>query len=117
MDLLFYRLSLCLSKDSLSRETGSLDIVKLYFIQIHISIPVIQTSPIFFHQFFHILTLTRNIFLIPNNGVDRSAKARNIIVNFNCNSLRPHSNNILLSNVYSFDAIEFTIKDRNSQLA
>ena len=68
-----------------------------------------------FLQLFHILNLTRNIFLIPNNAVDRSAKARNIIVNFNYNSLRPHSNNTLLSNVYSFDAIEFTITDRKSQ--
>ena len=57
----------------------------------------------------------RNIFLISNNAVDLLAKARNIIVNFNHNSLMPHSKNNLLSNVYSFDAIEFTIKDRKSQ--
>ena len=57
----------------------------------------------------------RNIFLISNNAVDLSAKARNIIVKFNYNSLMPHSKNILISNVYSFDVIEFTIKDRKSQ--
>ena len=62
-------------------------------------------------NFFHILNLTRNIFLIPDNADDRSAKARNIIFNFNYNSLRPHSNNISLSNVCSFDAKEFAITD------
>ena len=48
---------------------------------------------------------TRNIFLIPDDAV-----ARNLIIIFNFSSQRPHLNYIFLSNVYSFDTMEFSMK-------
>ena len=48
---------------------------------------------------------TRNIFLIPDDTV-----AQNLIIIFNLSSQRPHLNYIFLSNVYSFDTMEFSMK-------
>ena len=50
---------------------------------------------------------TRNIFLIPDDAV-----ARNLIIIFNFSSQRPHLNYIFLSNVYSFDTMEFSMKHK-----
>ena len=50
---------------------------------------------------------TRNIFPIPDDAV-----ARNLIIIFNFNSQRPHLNHIFLSNVYSFDTMEFSMKHK-----
>ena len=47
---------------------------------------------------------TQNIFLIPDD-----AFARNLIIIFIFSSQRPHLNYIFLSNVYSFDAMEFSM--------
>ena len=54
--------------------------------------------------FFKYIT-TQNIFLIPDDAV-----AGNLIIIFNFSSQRPHMNYIFLSNVYSFDTIEFSMK-------
>ena len=50
---------------------------------------------------------TRNIFLRPDDAV-----ARNLIIIFNFSSQRPHLNYIFLSNVYSFDTMEFSMKHK-----
>ena len=50
---------------------------------------------------------TRNIFLIPDDAV-----ARNLIIIFNFSSQRPDLNYIFLSNVYSFDTMEFSMKNK-----
>ena len=50
---------------------------------------------------------TRNIFLIPDDAV-----AWNLIIIFNFSSQRPHLNYIFLSNVYSFDTMEFSMKQK-----
>ena len=92
MDLLFWRLSLCLSRDSLICDTRLLD-----FIQILLIIHIVFYSSLYFYTsntfrailapFSHILLYTnfflvyitmRNIFLIPDNAV-----ARNLIIIFN----------------------------------
>ena len=85
----------------------------LYFIQVYIFIPLIHSAP--FLRFSHILLYTnfftyittRNIFLIPDDAV-----ARNLIIIFNFSSQRPHLNYIFLSNVYSFDTMEFSMKHK-----
>ena len=85
----------------------------LYFIQIDIFIPLTHSAP--FLRFSHILlytnfftfVTTRNIFLIPDDAV-----ARNLIIIFNFSSQRPHLNYIFLSNVYSFDTMEFSKKHK-----
>ena len=59
------------------------------------------------HQFFLVYITTRNIFLIPDDAV-----ARNLIIIFNFSSQRPHLNYIFLSNVYSFDTMEFFMKQK-----
>ena len=59
------------------------------------------------HQFFLMYITTRNIFLIPDDAV-----ARNLIIIFNFSSQRPHLNYIFLSNVYSFDTMEFSMKHK-----
>ena len=51
---------------------------------------------------------TRNIFLIPDNAVARNF----IIIIFNFSSQRRHLNCIFLSNVYSFDTMEFAMKHK-----
>ena len=61
-DLLFWRLSLCLSRDSLSCDTRSLNLCILFKF-IFLLIPLIHSAP--FLRFSHILLYTRNIFLIP----------------------------------------------------
>ena len=50
---------------------------------------------------------TRNIFLFPDDAV-----TRNLIIIFNFSSQRPNLNYIFLSNVYSFDAMEFSMKHK-----
>ena len=88
-DLLFFRLSLCLSRDSLSCDTRSLDLCILF-------------------KFICLMYITTgNIFLIPDDTV-----ARNLIIIFNFSSQRPHLNYIFLSNVYSFDTMEFSMKHK-----
>ena len=58
-------------------------------------------------NFFLIYITTQNIFLIPDDAV-----AGNLIIIFNFRSQRPHMNYILLSNVYSFDTIQFSMKHK-----
>ena len=57
------------------------------------------------HQFFLMYITTPYIFPIPDDAV-----ARNLIIIFNFSSQRPHLNYIFLSNVYSFDTMEFSTK-------
>ena len=116
-DLLFFRLSLCLSRDSLSCDTRSLDLCTLFkFICLYFEyIPphscalfthFTLITPIFFLRVFFLMYITtRDIFLIPYDAV-----ARNLIIIFNFSSQRPHLNYIFLSNVYSFDTMEFSMK-------
>ena len=93
-DLLFWRLSLCLSRDSLSCDTHSLDLCMLFkFIRNFLYFWYIRFRPILslfihftLHQFFLMYIITRNIFLIPDD-----AFARNFII-FNFSSQRPHLN-------------------------
>ena len=59
------------------------------------------------HQFFLTYITTRNIFLIPDDAV-----ARNLVIVYNFSSQKPHLNYLFLSNVYSFDAIEFSMKHK-----
>ena len=58
-------------------------------------------------NFFFMYITTQNIFLIPDDAV-----ARNLIIIFNFRSQRPHMNHIFLSNVYSFDTIQFCMKHK-----
>ena len=109
-DLLFWRLSLRLSRDSLSCDTRSLDLCVLKFICLYLwYIP--PHSWVFthftLHQFFLTYITTRNIFLIPGDAV-----AQNLIIVYNFSSQRPHLNYVSLSNVYSFDSIEFSMKHK-----
>ena len=106
-DLLFFRLSLCLSRDSLSCDTRSLDLCILFkFIFLYLW--YIPPHSCAFHTFyFTSIITTRNIFLIPDDAV-----ARNLIIIFNFSSQRPHLNYIFLSNVYSFDTMEFSMKHK-----
>ena len=60
------------------------------------------------HQFFLMYITTRNIFLISDNAVARNF----IIIIFNFSSQRRHLNCIFLSNVYSFDTMEFAMKHK-----
>ena len=55
-------------------------------------------------NFFFMYITTQNIF-IPDVAV-----ARNLIITFNFSSQRPHLNYIFLSNFYSFDTMEFSMK-------
>ena len=59
--------SLCLSRDSLSCDTRSLDL--LYASDTFRPILALFTH-FALHQFFHMYITTRNIFLIPDNAVD-----------------------------------------------
>ena len=106
-DLLFWRLSLCLSRDSLSCDTRSLDLCILFkFIFLYLW--YIPPHSCAFHTFYFTpIITTRNIFLIPDDAV-----ARNLIIIFNFSSQRPHLNYIFLSNVYSFDTMEFSKKHK-----
>ena len=88
LNLLFWRLSLCLSRDSLSCDTHSLDLCMLVkFIWIFLYFWYIRFSYILLYtNFFLMYIITRNIFLIPDD-----AFARNFII-FNFSSQRPHLN-------------------------
>ena len=93
----------------------------LYFIQVYIFIPLINSAP--FLRFSHILLYTnfflctpgapgmyittQNIFPIPDGAV-----AQNLIIIFNFSNQRPHLNYIFLSYVYSFDTMEFSMKHK-----
>ena len=87
----------------------------LYFIQVYISRPLLHSAPFLraFHTFyftpifFLMCITTGNIFLIPDDAV-----ARNLIIVYNFSSQRPHLNYLFLSNVYSFDTIEFSMKHK-----
>ena len=59
------------------------------------------------HQFFLTFIITGNIFLIPNDAV-----AQNLIIAYNFSSQRPHLNYLFLSYVYSFDTMEFSMKQK-----
>ena len=109
-DILSWRLSLCLSRDSVLWHSLTRS---LYFIQDLIFLPLIHSAP--FLRFSHIL-LSTNFFIcilpceiffffIPDDTV-RSATARNLIFIFNFSSQRPQLNYTLLPNVYSFDTVE-----------
>ena len=106
-DLLFWRLSLCLSRDSLSCDSRSLNPCILFkFIFLYLW--YIPPHSCAFHTFYFTPIITkRNIFLIPDDAV-----ARNLIIIFNFSSQRPHLNYIFLSNVYSFDTMEFSKKHK-----
>ena len=111
-DLLFWRQSLCLSRDSLSCDTRSLDLCILFKFIFYTSDtfrPILGLFTHFtVHQFFLTYITTRNIFLIPNDAV-----ARNLIIAYNFSSQRPYLNYLFLSNVYSFDTIvEFVMKHK-----
>ena len=81
----------------------------LYFI------PLIHSAPFLraFHtilldtNFFLMYITTRNVFLIPDDAV-----ARNLIIIFNFSSRRPHLNYIFLSDVYSLDTMEISMKPK-----
>ena len=111
-DLLFWRLSLCLSRDSLSRDTCSSDLCILFkFISLYLwHIPPHSCA---FHTFYvtpifsRILPREIFFFFIPDDAV-----ARNLIIIFNFSSQRPHLNYIFLSNVYSFYTMEFSMKHK-----
>ena len=112
-DLLFWRLSLCLSRDSLFCDTRTLDLCILfkfiflylwYFPPHYCAFRTFYFTPIFSS---HVYITTRNIFLIPNDAV-----AQNLIIVYNFSSQRPHLNYLFLSNVYSFDTIEFSMKHK-----
>ena len=114
-DLLFWRLSLCLSRESLTCYTPSLDLCILFkfiFLYLWYIPPHSCASHIFYftptppYVYYHAI-----YFSYPNKAV-----ARNLIIIFNFSSQRPHLNYIFLSNVYSFDTMEFSMK-YNCQLA
>ena len=111
-DLLFFRLSLCLSRDSLSCDTRLLDLCilfKLYFYTSNTFRPILArfSHILVYTNFFLMYITTQNIFLIPDDAVPR-----NLIIIFNFSSQRPHLKYIFLSNVYSFDTMEFSIKHK-----
>ena len=65
-------------------------------------------SHILLYTIFYLMYITsRNIFLIPDDAV-----AWNLLIIFNFISQRPHLNYIFLSNVYSFDTMEFSMKHK-----
>ena len=58
------------------------------------------------HQFF-LTYLSVRIIILPDDAV-----AQNLIIVYNFSSQRPHLNYLFLSNVYSFDTIEFSMKHK-----
>ena len=86
----------------------------LYFIQVYGFIPLNIFRPIL-ERFSHILLCT-NICLMyittQNIFIPDDAVARNLIISFIFSSQRPHLNYIFLSNVYSFDTMEFSMKHK-----
>ena len=86
----------------------------LYFIQVHIFIPLIHSAPflrfshsLIYTNFFLCILLHEIFFFIPDDAV-----ARNLIIILNFSSQRPYLNYIFLSNVYSFDTMEFSMKHK-----
>ena len=111
-ELSFFRLSLCLSRDSLSYDTRSLDLCILFkFIVSYLSFfcPILArfSHVLLCTNFFLMYSTMQNIFLIPDDAV-----VRNLIIIFIFSSQRPHLNYVFLSNVYSFDTMEFSMKDK-----
>ena len=108
-DLLFWRLSLCLSRESLSCDTRSLDLCILFkFIFLYLwYIPPHSCAfhTVYFTPIFSDVNYYAKFFFIPDDAV-----ARNLIIIFNFSSQRPYLNYIFLSNVYSFDTMEFSMK-------
>ena len=111
-NLLFWRLSLCLSRDTLSRDTRSLDLCILFkfiFLYLWYILPHSSTfdafyfTPIFSYVYYH----ARNIFLIPDDTV-----AQIFIIFFNFSSHRRQFELYFLSNGCSFDTMEFSIKHK-----
>ena len=105
-DLLFWRLSFCLSRDSLSWHSliRSLYLFKFIFLYLWYIPPhscafdTFYLTPIFF-----LCILPREIF---------SYLWWRCCSEFNFSSQRPHLNYIFLSNVYSFDTMEFSMKHK-----
>ena len=64
-DLLFKRLSLCVSRDSLSSHTPSLDRCILFKYIYKYFAPFLRFSHTLLYTNFHIFNSKRNIFLIP----------------------------------------------------
>ena len=100
-ELLFQRLSLCLSRDSLSCDTRSLDLCilfdsSLYFYTFNTFRPILA---LFTHFTF------QDLLSYVYYHADYDAVSRNLIIIFNFSSKRPHLNYIFLSNVYSFDTM------------
>ena len=95
-DLLFFRLSLCLSRDSSSCDTRSLDLCisfKFIFLYLWYILPHSRAFHTFyFTPIFFLCILPREIFFL-------SLKT-------------PHLNKFFLSNVYSFDTMEFSVKHK-----
>ena len=110
-DLLFFRLSLCVSRGSLSCDTPhyiSVFYSSLYFYTSNTFPPILERSShiLVYTNCFLMYITTQNIFLIPDDAV-----ARNLII-FNFSSQRPHLSYIFLSHVYSFDTMEFSMKHK-----
>ena len=107
-DLLFSRLSLCLSRESLSRDTRLLDLCILFkFIFLSLWYIPPHSHSLLYTKVFLCILLHEIFFLIPDDAV-----ARNLIIICNFSSQRPYLNYIFLSNVYSFDTMEFSMKHK-----
>ena len=121
-NLLFWRLLLSLSRESLTCDARSLDLCilftnkiqrsnklkSLYFYTSDTFRPILALFTYFIlHQLFLMYITTRNIFLIPDDAV-----VRNLIIIPNFSSQRPHLNHSFLSNVYSFDTMKFSMKHK-----
>ena len=86
----------------------SLHLFKFIFLYLWYTPPILALLTHFtLHQFFPTYITTRNIFLIPDDTV-----AQNLIIIFNFSSQRPHLNYIFLSNIHSFDTMEFSMKHK-----
>ena len=110
-DLLFWRLSLCLSRDSLSCDTRSLDLCILFkFIFLYLwyipphscAFHTFYFTPIFSYVYYHAKHFSYPWWCCCSEF--------NYIYNFS--SQRPHLIYLFLSNVYSFDTIEFSMKHK-----
>ena len=107
-DLLFWRLSLCLSRDSLSCDTRSLDICILFkFIFLYLW--YIPPHSCVFHTFYF-TPIFSGVYYHAKYFSYSCCSEFNIIFNFS--SQRPHLNYIFLSNVYSFATTEFSKKHK-----
>ena len=104
-DLLFWILWLFLSRDSLWHSL----IRSLYFIQIYIFVPLIHSAP--FLRFSHVLLYT-NFFLCILPREIFSYPWWRCCSEFNFSSQRPHLIYNFLSNVYSLDTMEFSMKHK-----